>query len=136
MLSQSFAHVKQVVLLLLFLVLASAASVAQTTRTAKQEDVMKNILFKNALVKSGLNTFFKGLGIEVQFDEAVKNDKFDMEAHEVTLKTVIQALLQQKGLRAGWSEEKKIVTIFPDTEEMRKKYEELKAWPIEQNEKK
>lgn len=145
MLNQSFAAVanalfnrygKVVLSLALLVPCAPAAASAQAPELQRQSDKpLNSVAFKQARTKPVIITLMKQLDLDVVFDEAVKDDKLDLELKDVPLEKAIRVAFLLKDLRAVTLEEKKIV-VFLDTAQQREKYGHLKPWPAAADENK
>jgi type II secretory pathway component HofQ len=104
-------------------------AVAQTAEPGKEVST-QNVVFKNASLKSALAVLVKQFGIEVIFDETIKESRISIELTDVTLKAAVKTILNEHHLQARLIEEKKVI-IFLDNEANRKLYEKDKVWPGE-----
>jgi type II secretory pathway component HofQ len=68
------------------------------------------------------------MGLIVEFDVTVKEDRLSIELTDVTLEQALKIILEEKKLQARMMEEKTII-VFPDNETNRKKYEQYEPWP-------
>jgi Zinc carboxypeptidase len=88
----------------------------------------KPISFQNILSKAAIAVVGKQMGLIVEFDETVKEDRLSIELTDVTLEQALKIILEEKKLQARFMEEKTII-VFPDNEAKRKKYEQYELWP-------
>lgn len=93
------------------------------------------IAFQNILSKAAIAVVGKQMGLIVEFDETVKDDRLSIELTDVTLEQALKIILEEKKLQARIMEEKTII-VFPDNEAKRKKYEQYELWPPKSDEKK
>jgi hypothetical protein len=89
----------------------------------------KPISFQNILSKAAIAVVGKQMGLIVEFDETVKEDRLSIELTDVTLEQAMKIILESKKLQARIMEEKTII-VFPDNEAKRKKYEQYALWPV------
>ncbi|MEP7341579.1 MAG: FecR domain-containing protein [Acidobacteriota bacterium] len=120
---------KSLLSFLFVLICLPVVAVAQTAEPVKEAPT-QNVVFKNASLKSALAVLVKQFGIEVIFDEAIKESRISIELTDVTLKAAVKTILDEHHLQARLIEEKKVI-IFPDNEANRKLYEKDKVWPQE-----
>jgi hypothetical protein len=92
------------------------------------ESVRQRIAFANVRVRSALSVLGKNLKMEVEYDNAVRNEMLEMELDDVSIPTAMTVIFKRFGLRACLIEEKTIF-IYPDTEAARGKYAHHKPWP-------
>jgi type II secretory pathway component HofQ len=109
----------------------SANSKPQASRLRQS----KPISFQNILSKAAIAVVGRQMGLIVEFDETVKEDRLSIELTDVTLEQALKIILEEKKLQARFMEEKTII-VFPDNEAKRKKYEEYELWPPKSDEKK
>jgi type II secretory pathway component HofQ len=95
----------------------------------------KPISFQNILSKAAIAVVGRQMGLIVEFDETVKEDRLSIELSDVTLEQALKIILEEKKLQARFMEEKTII-VFPDKEAKRKKYEQYELWPPKSDEKK
>ena len=95
----------------------------------------KPIAFQDILSKAAIAVVGRQMGLTVEFDETVKEDRLSIELTDVTLEQAMKIILEQKKLQARFIEEKTII-VFPDNEAKRKKYEQYDLWPPKSEEKK
>jgi hypothetical protein len=95
----------------------------------------KPISFQNILSKAAIAVVGREMGLIVEFDETVKEDRLSIELTDVTLERALKIILEEKKLQARFMEEKTII-VFPDNEAKRKKYEQYELWPPKSDEKK
>jgi type II secretory pathway component HofQ len=88
----------------------------------------KPISFQNILSKAAIAVVGKRMGLIVEFDVTVKEDRLSIELTDVTLEQALKIILEEKKLQARVMEEKTII-VFPDNETNRKKYEQYEPWP-------
>lgn len=88
----------------------------------------KPISFQNILSKAAIAVVGREMGLIVEFDETVKEDRLSIELTDVTLEQALKIILEEKKLQARFMEEKTII-VFPDNEAKRKKYEQYELWP-------
>jgi hypothetical protein len=88
----------------------------------------KPISFQNILSKAAIAVVGREMGLIVEFDETVKEDRLSIELTDVTLERALKIILEEKKLQARFMEEKTII-VFPDNEAKRKKYEQYELWP-------
>jgi type II secretory pathway component GspD/PulD (secretin) len=115
---------------LFFLLCCSIGAFAQTPAQPQEsgrKDLIK-VAFGNMSVKTAIATVVKQMGIEVLFDDTVKEDRITIELNDVTVKQALKIILLSKNLQARVMEEKTII-VFPDNEANRQKYEQYELWP-------
>ena len=115
----------------LFLLLCCSISAFAQSPSESQESGQKErktITFQNILAKAAISVVGKQMGIDVVFDETVKEDRLTIELTDVTLEQALKIILEEKKLQARIIEEKTII-VFPDNEAKRKKYEQYELWP-------
>ncbi|MBO0857803.1 MAG: STN domain-containing protein [Chloracidobacterium sp.] len=88
----------------------------------------KPIIFQNILTKAAIAVVGKQMGLIVEFDETVREDRISVEMTDVTLEHALKIILEEKKLQARFMDEKTII-VFPDNEANHKKYEQLDLWP-------
>ncbi|HKQ79764.1 MAG TPA: STN domain-containing protein [Blastocatellia bacterium] len=88
----------------------------------------KPVSFQNILSKAAIAVVGKRMGLVVEFDITVKEDRLSIELTDVTLEQALKIILEEKKLQARFMEEKTII-VFPDNEANRKKYAEYGLWP-------
>jgi type II secretory pathway component HofQ len=101
-----------------------AYSKPQASRLRQSEPIS----FQNILSKAAIAVVGKQMGLIVEFDETVKEDRLSIELTDVTLEQALKIILEEKKLQARFMEEKTII-VFPDNEAKRKKYEQYELWP-------
>nr|MDQ3013989.1 STN domain-containing protein [Acidobacteriota bacterium] len=99
-----------------------------------KEEFKQNVVFKDSSQKAALAVLGKQLGLNVIFDDNVKEGKINIELTDVTLKAAMKIIFVQQRLQARLIEDKTII-IFPDNETIRRRYEQYKAWPDEADKK-
>ena len=109
----------------------SANSKPQASRLRQS----KPISFQNILSKAAIAVVGRQMGLIVEFDETVKEDRLSIELTDVTLEQALKIILEEKKLQARFMEEKTII-VFPDNEAKRKKYEQYELWPPKSDRKK
>jgi len=87
------------------------------------------ISFQNILSKAAIAVVGKRMGLIVEFDITVREDRLSIELTDVTLEQALKIILEEKKLQARVMEEKTII-VFPDNEANRKKYAEYAPWPV------
>ena len=115
----------------LFLLLCCSISAFSQSPSESQESGQKErkpITFQNILAKAAISVLGKQMGLDVVFDETVKEDRLTIELTDVTLEQALKIILEEKKLQARIIEEKSII-VFPDNEAKRKKYEQYELWP-------
>jgi hypothetical protein len=117
----------------MFLLLCSSISALDLVDAPLRQS--KPISFQNILSKAAIAVVGKQMGLIVEFDETVKEDRLSIELTDVTLEQALKIILQEKKLQARFMEEKTII-VFPDNEAKRKKYEQYELWPPKSDEKK
>ena len=88
----------------------------------------KPITFMNILSKAAIAVVARDMGLRVEFDVTVKDDRLSIDLPDVTHENALKIILEKKNLKARFMEEKTLI-IFPDNEETRKKYEDFDPWP-------
>lgn len=101
----------------------------QTTEQRKEAPT-QDVVFKNVSMKSALAVLIKQYGMEVTFEEGIKDSRISIELKDVTPKAAAKTILDEQKLQARLIEEKKVI-IFQDNEANRKRYEKDKIWPGE-----
>ena len=120
-------------LCLVFLALSLTAWAQNPTQTDNSSQV-NIIVFRNTVVKNALTALGKQLGMNVVFDESVKDSqKVTIELHDLTVESAIEIILIQQKLSARLMEDKTI-TVFQDTSENRQKFAGFKRWPEKRDE--
>jgi hypothetical protein len=88
----------------------------------------KPISFQNILSMAAIAVVGREMGLIVEFDETVKEDRLSIKLTDVTLEQALKIILEEKKLQARFMEEKTII-VFPDNEAKRRKYEQYELWP-------
>ena len=115
----------------LFLLLCSSISAIAQSPSEPQEPGEKDrttINMNNAPVKNAINTLGKQMGLNVVFDDTIKDSRLTIMLKDVTLEQGLKIFLVAKGLQARVIEEKTII-VFPDNEANRQKYKQHELWP-------
>jgi hypothetical protein len=89
----------------------------------------KPVSFQNILSKAAIAVVGKQMGLIVEFDITVKEDRLSIELTDVTLEQAMKIILEEKKLQARIMEENMII-VFPDNEANRKKYSQYALWPV------
>jgi len=114
---------------LFLLVCCSISAFAQSPSEpleSGKKDLIKAIF--NSPVKSAISTLGKQMGLNIVFDDAVKNDRLTIELNDVTIEQALKTILEDKKLQARIIEEKTII-IAPDNETNRYYYKQYELWP-------
>jgi type II secretory pathway component GspD/PulD (secretin) len=114
----------------LFLLLCCSISAFAQAPSEPQESGKKDLIKAvfNSPVKSAISTLGRQMGLNIVFDDAVKNDRLTIELNDVTIEQVLKTIFEEKKLQARIIEEKTII-IFPDNETNRRFYEQYERWP-------
>ena|SRR5215813_1496249 len=114
----------------LFLLLCcSIGAFAQTPSAARESSqTAKAVSFKDAALKATISDVGNQLGINVVFDDSVRDEKLNLELKEVTAKQVMKIILIQKKLQARTIEENTII-VFPDNATNSQRYGQYETWP-------
>lgn len=114
----------------LFLLLCcSIGAFAQAPPAALESaQTAKAVSFKDAALKATISDVGNQLGINVVFDDSVRDEKLNLELKEVTAKQVMKIILIQKRLQARTIEEKTII-VFPDNATNSQRYAQYETWP-------
>ena len=113
-------------LLLCCSICAFAQSPAEPQESGKKD--RQSVTFQNNFTKVAIFVVGKQLGLNVMFDETVKQDRLSIDLNDVTLKQALKIILEAKNLQARIIKEKKII-VFPDNEANREKYGQYELWP-------
>ncbi len=92
------------------------------------ENLVQKVTFKNASQKHVINTLTTQLGINLVFDDSVKDAKVNIELNNVTMEAALRIILTQQRLEARFLDDKTII-VFSDNEASREKHKEHKPWP-------
>jgi len=101
---------------------AKAVSLKDAAQTAKA------VSLKDAALKATISDVGNQLGINIVFDDSVRDDKLNLELKDVTAKQVMKIILIWKKLQARTIEENTII-VFPDNDTNRKIYAQYENWP-------
>ena len=115
----------------LFLLLCCSISPFAQAPSEPQDSGKKDLIkvaFGNTPVKSAISTLGKQMGLNIVFDDAVKNDRLTIELNDVTIEQAVEIILVAKNLQARIIEEKTII-IAPDNETCRYYYKQYELWP-------
>ena len=114
----------------LFLLLCCSISAFAQSPSEPQESGKKDLIKAtfNSPVKSAISTLGKQMGLNIVFDDAVKNDTLTIELNDVTIEQALKTILEEKKLQARIIEEKTII-IAPDNETCRYYYKQYELWP-------
>jgi len=115
----------------LFLLLCCSISAFAQSPSEPQESGKKDLIkatFSHAPVKSAIFSLGRQMGLNIVFDDAVKNDTLTIELNDVTIEQALKTILEEKKLQARIIEEKTII-IAPDNETCRYYYKQYELWP-------
>ena len=114
----------------LFLLVCCSISAFAQSPSEPQESGKKDLIKAtfNSPVKSAISTLGKQMGLNIVFDDAVKNDRLTIELNDVTIEQALKTILEEKKLQARIIEDKTII-IAPDNETNRYYYKQYELWP-------
>jgi general secretion pathway protein D len=114
----------------LFLLLCcSIGTFAQAPSAALESaQTAKAVSFKDAALKATISDVGNQLGINVVFDDSVRDEKLTLDLKDVTAKQVMKIILIQKKLQARTIEENTII-VFPDNAANSQRYGQYERWP-------
>ena len=96
-------------------------------KSSGQKDLSK-ITFNSTPVKAAISAVVSQLGLNVVFDDSVRDDRLTIELNDVTMEQGLKIILVAKKLEARIIEEKTII-VFPDNNTNRHRYEQYELWP-------
>jgi hypothetical protein len=103
-------------------------SAAQIAPQSEEQPKLESVDYDDVPLKSALEGLVRSTTkFDVVFDDSVKNSKITIEMKDVTVKQVIEAILEKKELQVKLKDDKTLF-IFADTPENREKYAEMKSW--------
>ena len=113
----------------LFLLLCCSISAFAQSPSEPQEPKKKDLakVTFNSPVKSAISTLGMQVGLNIVFDDQVKNERLTIDLNDVTIEQALEIILVAKNLQARIIEEKTII-IAPDNETCRYFYKQYKLW--------
>jgi general secretion pathway protein D len=114
----------------LFLTLCFSISAFAQSQPEPQDPTEKNrtdVNF-NSPVKAAIDVLGRQIGLNIVFDDAIKNGKLTIALKDVTVEQALKIIFLAKNFQARIIEEKKII-VFPDNEANTQKYSQYELWP-------
>src|SRR5262245_33231011 len=125
---QSLKSLAPALFLLLCCSMGAFAQSPSEPQDSGKKDLFK-VAFGSMSIKIAINSLVKQMGLNVVFDDTVKEDRLTIELNDITIEKALKIILESKDLQARIMEEKTLI-VFPDNEAKRKKYEQYEPWPV------
>ncbi|MGH9840198.1 MAG: cohesin domain-containing protein [Blastocatellia bacterium] len=99
--------------------------IQMATKPRSKGDVLQNVSFKDAEFKTVANTLARGLGLNVVFDDQVKQgDKLSIELNDVTMAKALDIVMMQKKYTFE-QVDRRTIFIYPDNTTNRPRFEKM-----------
>lgn len=96
----------------------------QIASRPRNRDIIQNVAFKDANVKSVINTLGKQLSLNVLFDDAIKEEKMSVDMSDVTLTKAFDSILFMKKLTFEQMDRRTII-VYQDNPTNKPRFEKL-----------
>lgn len=96
----------------------------QIATKQRSRDLLQNVAFKDASFKSVVNTLGKQLGLNVMFDDQVKDDKITVDMNDVTLAKAMDNILFMKKYTFEQMDRRTII-VYQDNATNKPRFEKL-----------
>ncbi len=107
--------------------------IQMATKPRSKGDVLQNVSFKDAEFKTVANTLARGLGLNVVFDDQVKQgDKLSIELNDITMARALDLVMMQKKYTFE-QVDRRTIYIYPDNTTNRPRFEKLMVKPFYMN---